>query len=93
MKATKRQRPEDGGVEWHEELNAFECLACFEFLSVRRRDRNPEKLAELKELLIIDHTECWEFDDPRMARNARRFRREIKRQSNLAAQRTSWRGR
>ena len=90
----KRAWPAEGGMVWHERLNAFECLGCGEFEEIHRRDdRQPGKLAELKELLEADHMECWEFDDPRMARNARRYRREGKRQENLAAQRVGWRGR
>ena len=30
-------------------------------------------------LLIIDHTECWQFDDPRIAEEARCYRKEKKR--------------
>jgi hypothetical protein len=97
----KRTRPADGGMEWHEELHAFECHGCFEFEEIRNtHDREPDKLAELHELLITDHTECWEFDDPEMARQARKYRKEKKRRENLAklgpglaSQRTSWRGR
>jgi hypothetical protein len=92
--ATKRERPADGGIVWHEKFNAFECYGCDEFEEIHRRaDQTPEKLEELRELLVIEHTECWEFDDPRMAQQARRFRKEMKRQKNLAAQRVSWQGR
>lgn len=86
MKMTqKRVRPEDGGVRWRAELHAFECLGCGEFIELRKRceNENPECIEELREMLVIDHTECWEFDDPRMALNARRFRKEAKRQANL----------
>ena len=79
---------------WREHLNAFECQGCDEFEEIRQRSlRTPEKLAELREMLVADHTECWEFSDPRMARDARRYRKESKRKANLAAQRVSWRGR
>ena len=76
-----RERPEDGGLTWHPWLNAFECLGCDERISVRSRRvwTNPERLLELREMLILDHTECWQFDDPRMAAQARRFRKERKR--------------
>jgi hypothetical protein len=94
LKKSKRERPEDGGMVWHEEFNAFGCLGCMEFEEIHKRaDRTPEKLAELKEMLIADHTECWEFDDPQMARDARKYRKEKKRRENLAAQRVSWQGR
>ncbi len=67
-KTTKRARPEDGGIVWHERLHAFECQGCDEFEEVHgAHNREPDRLAELKELLVVDHTECWEFDDPRMA--------------------------
>jgi hypothetical protein len=94
-----RARPADGGIVWREELNAFECYGCGEFEEVHSAARRtPEKLAETKELLIKDHSECWEFDDPRMALDARRFRKEKKRREllagrGLAGQRTGWRGR
>lgn len=85
----KRERPEDGGIVWRDRLNAFECLGCGEWEEIRKRlDRTPERLALLRELLVTDHTECWEYDDPRMARLQRRFRKEAKRQKNLAARRT-----
>jgi hypothetical protein len=95
----KRERPADGGLEWKEELNAFFCWGCQDYDEIRKRaDREPEKLASLHELLIIEHTECWEFDDPEMARQARKHRKEQKRRENLSraglgAQRVSWRGR
>jgi hypothetical protein len=101
VKKARRERPEDGGIEWHEELNAFECLGCFEFEEIRKRaDRTPDRLAELRELLIIEHTECWQFEDPKMARDARKYRSERKRRENLKAraggaldrQSVSWRG-
>jgi hypothetical protein len=91
---TKRVRPKDGGMVWREALNAFECYGCGEFEEIRdRRQRTPDKLAELLEMLIVEHTECWEFDDPEMARRARRYRSEKKRRVNLARQGVSWRGR
>jgi hypothetical protein len=101
VRTARRERPEDGGVVWHERFNAFECQGCGEFEEVRKRGlRTPAKLAELKELLVADHTECWEFDDPRMARDARRYRKEGKRREllrsgdqRLAAQKVNWRGR
>jgi len=89
----RRERPGNGGVVWHARVNAFECLGCGEWLPQRRAVWNdPEELAQMRELLIVDHTECWEYDDPRMALLARRFRKEAKRQKNLAAQRVGWSG-
>jgi hypothetical protein len=82
----KRVRPADGGIEWRDELHAFECLGgCEDFFQVAKRaDReNPETMLYLKEMLIADHTECWEFDDPEMVREARRYRSERKRRENL----------
>jgi hypothetical protein len=92
-KGEKRKRPEDGGMEWHADLNAFECLGCGETIPVWRRTwTNPEALASMRELLVIDHTECWEFNDARMAQLQRQYRKRLKREKNLAAQRTGWRG-
>ena len=94
LKALRRERPDDGGMVWHDRLNAFECLGCDGWEEIRKAsDRTPDRLAELKELLIVEHTECWQYDDPRMAADARRYRKEKKRRENLAAQRVSWRGR
>jgi hypothetical protein len=99
----KRERPADGGIVWHDRLNAFECLGCGEFEAVgnRRLREDPEWLARHKELLVLDHTECWEFDDPKMARDARRYRTAKKRRKLLKSragaaldrQSVSWRGR
>ena len=99
---TKRERPEDGGIVWHERFHAFECYGCGEFEEVRSASkRTPDKLAELREFLVLDHTECWEFDDPKMALDARRYRSEKKRRELLKIraagaldrQSVSWRGR
>jgi hypothetical protein len=82
----KRERPEDGGIVWHEKWNAFECYGCGEFTEIRdRHKRTPDKLAEMQEFLIIDHTECWLYDDPKMAADARKYRSEKKRRENLKA--------
>ena len=54
-----RERPANGGVQWHEQWNAFECYGCGEFEEIRdRHKRTPEKLAEIRQLLVIDHTEA-----------------------------------
>lgn len=98
----KRMRPEDGGVRWRDDLHAFECYGCGGFEEVRSAARRvPDVLAEIRELLVLDHTECWEFDDPKMARDARRHRKEKKRRELLKSragraldrQSASWRGR
>jgi hypothetical protein len=102
VRKTKRERPEDGGVVWHERFNAFECYGCGEFTEIRDRSkRTPDKLAEMREFLIVDHTECWQFDDSKMAADARKYWSEKKRRENLKArasgaldrQAVSWRGR
>jgi hypothetical protein len=86
VKTSRRERPADGGIVWHEEFNAFECYGCNEFEEIHKRaDRTPDRLEEMKELLIIDHTECWQFEDPKMAADARKYRSEKKRRENLAA--------
>lgn len=90
---TIRERPADGGIAWHEDLNAFECYGCGEFIEIRKRhDREPDRLALLREMLVLDHTECWKFADPRMAADARRYRKEKTRRENLAMQSMAWRG-
>jgi hypothetical protein len=82
--AAKRERPVDGGIVWHERFNAFECLGCGEFEEIRKRaDRTPARLVELKELLVKDHTECWEYSDAQMARDARRYRSKKKQREIL----------
>lgn len=90
----KRTRPADGGIVWHDKLNAFECFGCGEFEEIRmRRDRTPEQLAILRELLVADHTECWEFNDVRMAKLQRRFRKAAKRHKNLGLKKAQRSGR
>ncbi len=80
-----RERPADGGMKWHASVSVFECLACGELHAQRRQvSTNPERLLLVRELLVLDHTECWEFDDPRMARLQRRFRKAVKRQKLLS---------
>jgi hypothetical protein len=85
---SKRERPEDGGVVWHGRLNAFECLGCDGMLTVRshRVWNNPERLAAFRELMVLDHAECWQYADARLAAQARRFRKERVRRQLLAAQ-------
>jgi hypothetical protein len=98
----KRVRPEDDGIVWLPQFNAFICYGCMQYEEVHAASRRtPEKLAELREFLALDHTECWEFDDPRMAADARKFRSEKKRRellkrragAALDRQAVSWRGR
>lgn len=81
MTATaRRERPEGGGIVWHARANTFECQACEELVPQRRAVWNdPERLAAVRELLVLDHTECWEYGDPRMAKLARRYRKGLKR--------------
>jgi len=102
VRKARREPPEDGAVVWHERFNAFECLGCGEYTEIRDRSkRTPDRLAEMKEMLVADHIECWEFDDPKMAADARKYRSEKKRRTNLKAraggaldrQSVSWRGR
>lgn len=81
-----RERPENGGIVWHARANTFECKGCGEFQPQHRGTwMNPERLAMVRELVVLDHTECWEYDDPRMAKLARKFRKRVKQQMLLAA--------
>ena len=83
----KRERPEDGGMLWHARMNAFECLGCSEFETVRSRRiwTNPERLAQMRELFVLDHTECWQYADEEKARQARRYRKARKRRELVTA--------
>ncbi len=82
-----RRRPEDGGVAWHARMNTFECLGCGDFETVRSRHvwTNPERLAQLKELVVLDHTECWQYADAEKAQQAGRYRKARKRRELLVA--------
>ena len=79
---------------WHPEMHAFECLGgCDDWFEVHKAaDRTPEPLAELKEMLIADHVECWEFDDPEMVRQARKYRKKKKLRENVAGVRVQGSG-
>lgn len=93
-RSTKRERPADGGMVWHDRFNAFQCLGCGEFEHIGNpKKRSPEALATRRQLEVIDHAECWKYDDPKMAADARRYRKKKTLQQNIAAQRVSWRGR
>jgi len=101
--AARRTRPAGGGIVWHDRLNAFECLGCGEYETVgsRRLRDDPEWRLRHKELLVLDHTECWQFNDVKMAADARRYRSAKKRRELLKGRaagaldrmQVSWRGR
>ena len=102
VRKIKRERPAEGAVIWHEQFNAFQCMGCLEFEEIHKhRDHEPDRLVEIQELMEADHMECWKFDDPKMAADARKYRSEKKRRENLKArasgapdrQSVSWRGR
>jgi len=100
VRKAKRERPEDGGIEWRDGFQAFYCHGCEEYEEARfwsliryKGDRTPGNLAATRELIVVEHTECWEFDDPRMAKDARRYRKTKKARENLARQAVAWRGR
>jgi hypothetical protein len=79
-----------GGIKWHACVAVFECLGCGELFAMRRRGaQNPEAVATVREMLVLDHTECWEYDDPRMAKLQRRFRKGVKRQKLLMGRKTN----
>jgi hypothetical protein len=88
-----RARPEGGGIIWHARVNLFECQACGGLTPMGRGAANdPERLAVMREMLVIDHAVCWEYSDRRMAQLARHFRKACRRHLNLAAQRVGWKG-
>lgn len=82
----ERERPLGGGMYWHEALRVFECLGCEERVEVKRYIyRDPERLAEHRELLEIEHDECWKYASAELAWNARRWRKEGRRRKMLVA--------
>jgi hypothetical protein len=83
-KTLKRERPEDGGIVWFPNLYAFQCEGCRGWEEIHKpQDRQPDRLAEIAELLEADHMECWNFDDPRMAADARKYRKKGTLKKNL----------
>lgn len=79
-------------MKWHEREHAFQCRGCEEWIELRKRREyeDAEFVVYMREMLLADHAECWKFNDPKMAADARRFRKEKTRRGNLAAQRVSW---
>jgi hypothetical protein len=70
----------EGTVSYRERTNTFYCQECESHTPCPRRIlHNPEKFVEMLELVNLDHTECAEYSDYRLAKNARMFRKETKR--------------
>ena len=90
----ERERPPGGGVYWRDEVHVFECLGCMETIEVPARIyRSPEALAEHREMLELDHENCWRYGSVELARNARRYRKDETRRKLLAqaGRRMGWR--
>lgn len=75
-------------VTHNAKTQSFHCDCCLEDVPIRRDvSSDPEALLMMAEMVEIDHAECDKYKDARMARLARRFRKEAKRQELLAARR------
>ena len=80
-----RERPLGGGVYWHERLHALECMGCMSTIEVRRAIyEDPERLATIRQLLELDHEDCWRYGDVQHARDARNFRKDRDRLKKLS---------
>ena len=78
-------RPLGGGVYWHEKDHALECMGCLVLIEVRRSIySDPELLATIRQLLELDHEDCWRYADAEAARHARNFRKDRERLKKLA---------
>lgn len=65
---------------YDEYRQAFHCLCCYDVIEIPRSTmRDPESFVLLRELAELDHCECGNYQDARLARNARRWRKEMKR--------------
>jgi hypothetical protein len=68
------------GVEFNQRTCSLRCLHCFEEIEIRRAvAQDPHQFVEFLELVQMDHSECANYSDVRMARSAREFRKEAKR--------------
>jgi hypothetical protein len=80
-----RDKPLDGAVYWHEKEHVLECMGCLSLIEVRRVIYgNPELLATIRELLALDHEDCWRYASAEDARNARNHRKDRDRLKKLA---------
>jgi hypothetical protein len=70
----------DSTVTYNERDQVFECSACEDCFPISRSSlRDPEEFVRILELAQLDHKDCHTYKEPRMARNARRFRKEVNR--------------
>ena len=76
----------DSPVTYNQRDQRLECPHCLDSQGVLRSDlRNPERFVELLELYQIDHADCRNFSDAKLARNSRLFRKEVRRISPAGA--------
>ena len=65
---------------YDEYRQVLHCLACFDVIEIPRRTMSdPEGFVLLRELAELDHQDCGKYRNAQMARNARRFRKEVTR--------------
>lgn len=56
------------------------CPHCFDRTPIRRQTvRNPEAMLLFAEMYALDHADCADFKDARLAQLNRRFRKEVRR--------------
>lgn len=59
---------------------SFHCTGCMTDIPVRKHTfTNPERYVEFLEMVVLDHTECDQYQDIKRAEAARKFRKEVKR--------------
>jgi hypothetical protein len=80
-----REKPLGGGIYWHEKEHALECAGCLSLIEVRRVIYcDPELLATIRQLLELDHEDCWRYASAEAANNARIHRKDRDRLKKLA---------
>lgn len=80
-----RERPLGGGFYYHEGEHHFDCQGCLAVIEVRRLIYgSPELLASIKQLLEMDHADCWRYASAEDARNARSNRKDRDRLKKLS---------
>jgi hypothetical protein len=74
----------ESSLTYDPKTQSFYCSGCMETEAVRKNIyTDQDKLLEFKEMMAIEHSECPNFKDPVMARQARKFRKEAKRRQLL----------
>lgn len=67
-------------VTFDEKTCSFYCTGCMTNTPVRRRTfESPDKYVEFLEMVVLDHTECDQYQDMKKSEAARKFRKEVRR--------------